>query len=252
MKNLFDKEPFEIDTEFDEEVGLFEEFEDEELFDTEGPDFEWEGEVSQARRIASQKKVNQQRVAMGKLGQAIQRMQRFVRKKDGRLRFTLPVRTVEQAATRLGLEPAIVGSLLRSLRQTNERLARGMQSRSELEMESSLYPAILGEVSGTSCPGVTRLTTHWWGIRLWLNECHTGMLRGALTTGGGAAGLCAVITPIPHAKILCGVAGGLFAVGIGAITIIDALGGNRGIIITRPWVIPPIGVPVPPVIIWHQ
>lgn len=33
MKNLFDKEPFEIDTEFDEEAGLFEEF-DEEQSDT--------------------------------------------------------------------------------------------------------------------------------------------------------------------------------------------------------------------------
>lgn len=36
MKNLFDKEPFEIDTEFDEKVGLFEELDEEGgLFDTE-------------------------------------------------------------------------------------------------------------------------------------------------------------------------------------------------------------------------
>jgi hypothetical protein len=262
MKYELEKEPFETYSEFDDKF--------ESAFEAEGPDniqesemealneelaaLEWEARFAQtqptARRRNVQRIVNQQRAAMTGLGQAVQRMRPFIRKERDRIRFTLPVSTIEQAASKLRLEPAVVSSLIKSLKHTNQRLARGMPKRSELEMESGFYSSILGETSA-SCAGVTRVTTHWWGMRVWLNECHTQALQGAIWAGTGVGTICAAVAAaaaetvvtIPVA-LICGVVAGAGAIGAGAIQAIDGLGSNRGIVITKTW----IGDPI----IWHQ
>jgi len=254
-----EKEPFETYSEFDGKFGSA--FEAEALDNIQGSemealneelaDLEWEAGLTQTQRTARprniQRIVNQQRAAMAKLGQAVQRMRPFLRKERGRIRFTLPVSTIEQAASKLRLEPAVVSALIKSLKHTNQRLARGMPKSSELEMESGLYSPILGETP-TSCAGVTRVTTHWWGIRVWLNECHTQALQGAIWGGTGVATVCSVVAAeavvtIPL-TLICGVIAGAGAIGAGAIQAIDGLGANRGIVITKAW----IGDPI----IWHQ
>jgi hypothetical protein len=85
-------------------------------------------------------------------------------------------------------------------------------------------------------------------MRVWLNECHTQALQGAIWGGTGVATVCSAVTAeavvtIPVA-LICGVIAGAGAIGAGAIQVIDGLGANRGIVITKPW----IGGPI----IWHQ
>src|SRR5258708_6037212 len=126
MRYELEKEPFTTYSEFD---GKFEsDFEAEALDNIQGlemealneelADLEWEAGFAQrkqtARRGNIQRIVNQQRAAIAKLGQAVQRMRPFIRKERGRIRFTLPVNTIEQAASKLRLEPAVVSSLIKS------------------------------------------------------------------------------------------------------------------------------------------
>lgn len=205
---------------------------DDEAFD---PEFDFEQETAPP---GVAQKVSQQRAAMAQLRRALPRLGRYVRKDGKRFRLVMKAKSLGEAASRLGLPPATVKAMVQALKQGNLRNASAAPRR-ELEMEEEL----------ANCPGVTRLTTHWWGNKLLLNECHTKALVEALGVGASAAGLCAATAPVPHAKVLCAVATPLLGIGAGAIKAIDALGGNRGVVIRRPWVAIP---PAPPVIIWHQ
>jgi hypothetical protein len=192
-----------------------------------------------------QMKLNQQRAALAKLRGSVQSVGRHIRKDGARLRFTLPARTVTEAAGKLRLDPRTVSALLKSLKTTNQRLQSGR--RGELDMEAD-ETMMWQEVSG-ACPGTTKVSTHWWGVSIWLNECHTKTLVEAAGAGASAAALCAAVAPHPVAKGVCAVAAPIIGIGAGAIKAIDALGGNKGIIIRKPW-ISPLGVP--PIVIWHQ
>jgi hypothetical protein len=237
------------------ETGLSGDFEGEdesesETFDTELTDFEGEEEfAAPARRGGAtgnvQQKLAQQRAALARLRSGVQTVGRYVRKDGGRLRFTLPARSVADASAKLRIDPRLVSSLLKSLQKTNQRAAAGVGRRNELDMEMD---ETWGEVGG-SCPGVTKATTHWWGIAIWLNECHTKALVEAAATGASGAALCAAVAPHPVAKGVCAVAAPIIGIGAGVIKAIDALGGNKGIIIRKPWITPP-GIPT--IVIWHQ
>ena len=232
---------------------------DTEALDSELSDFEYEfeheqegaGEVSGRRpprgRGNAQQKVSQQRAALAKLRQAVEGMGRHIRKEGGRLRFKLPARNLADAAAKTRLDPRLVSALLKSLKKTNDRAPmRKRQAELETEMDEAM---MWQEVSG-ACPGVTKVTTHWWGTSVYLNECHTKALLEAAKAGGGAAALCAaVVAPEAITKTVCLVAAGVITIGGAAIAGIDALGGNKGIIIRKPWVSPP---GLPPIVIWHQ
>jgi len=73
-----------------------------------------------------------------------------------------------------------------------------------------------------------------------MNECDTKALI-AFLKGGGAlgTGVCAIIAKHPACAGFGIIAGGGFA-----IEAIDDLGANNGIVISQPWVGPPI--------VWHQ
>jgi hypothetical protein len=239
---------FETELEMD---GAFE-TDTESSLDTELTDFEMD-ETSAVRRgprataagaAHIQSRIAKQRAALAQLKNAVEKVGTHVKRDGARLRFTLPVRTVRDASSRLGVNPALVTALLKSLKKTNER---PLPSRRELDTEMD-EATMWEEVSG-SCPGVTKVTTHWWGTAFYLNECHTKALTEAAGVGTGATALCVAVAPHPGAKAICGIAAALIAIGGAAIKAIDAMGGNKGIIIRKPWVVP---FGVPPVVIWHQ
>jgi hypothetical protein len=214
-------------------------------FEMEADDFELESPPA-ARRGAGaasdgniKQAIARQRAAMTQLRQAIPRMARHIRKEGNRFRLVLPAKSLPEAAARLKVPAGTVRGMLQALKQANLRLGRGGR-RGEIDMEE--------EVSG-ACPGETKVTTHWWGTKVFLNECHTKALVEALGGGMSAAAACAVAVPVPHVKAACAIAAPLLGVGAAAIKAIDALGGNRGIIIRRLWASIP---PAPSVIIWHQ
>jgi hypothetical protein len=87
---------------------------------------------------------------------------------------------------------------------------------------------------------------------IYLDECKTQALIGAMTAGAGAAGVCAVLSSAGAgvASVPCGVLAGVLTIGVGAIIAIDGLGGNQGIVIGY-LLNPPLIGPVIP-IIRHQ
>ena len=231
----------EFDQEFDHE---------EEAFGLGEGEDESEGEVGRRGRPRAgngnvQQKLQQQRLALAKLREAVGGVGRHVRKEGGRLRFTLPARSVQDAAAKIRVDPRMVSALLKSLQQTNARGAARQRSEIDTEMDET---GMWQEVSG-ACPGVTKFNTHWWGVSLWLNECHTKLLLEAADAGSGAAGICAVLAPEGISKTACAVAAGVLKIGGFVVKRIDALGGNKGITIRKPWVTP---LGVPPVLVWHQ
>lgn len=266
----FEVEPFEFDTEFDEyeaeqpdtysEFGeememlgeyegqpdAYSEFDQEtELFDTELV------EEVQPNRTQLQRKVQQQRVAHARLKKAIKAMGKFVMKKNGVYRFTMPARNPKEAAARLGIDSSLFVGLLNSMKRRNAQLRSGRLSRSELELEGPSSPSTS---SSPACPGHSGIRTYWWGTRMWLNECQVRQVLGMMQDGSGYAAICAALAAYfkaAPAAVVCGVLGGGLTIGAGAVNVIDGLGGNRGIIFSmiRYSVLP--GVPVTPVV-WHQ
>lgn len=246
----FDTEMADFESDF--ESDFEEEFDPQgEAFDQQEGEEESEEELGgRARRGGAgganvQQKLNEQRAALAKLRSAVQGVGRHIRQEGGRLRFKLPARSVSDAAAKLKLDPRVVAAMLKSLRATNARAPmRRRQAEIDTEMDET---AMWQEVSG-ACPGETKVTTHWWGTAFWFNECHTKTLLNGLSVAKDAASLCAAL-PIPRAQQVCKVAGPIIGIGAIAIKGIDALGGNKGIIVRQPWVVPP---GLPPVVIWHQ
>jgi hypothetical protein len=220
--------------EFEGEANLSSQFGDEfELFDTELVE-----ETPAVAPHASQR-IQQHRAAHAALTKAIGSMGRHVTRRDGRFGIRLPARNLSDAAAKLQAHPRVIQALLGSLRRRNALASSAQRRQGELDRETG----------ATACPGRTAVTTHWWGVNVWLNECHTKALTSALTAGAGVGGLCAATFPVPQVKLACTVLGALGGIGAAVITGIDSFGGNKGIVIRKPWVTPP---GLPPVVVWHQ
>ena len=222
----------------------FESFEDEfmpqESF--EGYEFGAElGQEVQPNAPAQQAAVQRHRNIHAIMMKTIRAMAQHIKPSNGLLRIRIPARNLTEAASRLGANPRIVANLLSSLRQRN---ARAQLRRTSLGELSELGEMSESELETPSCPGSTTINTKWWGLEIWLNECHTKALIGALGAGTAAGGACAALVPHPIVKAACAAAAGVAGVSAGVINSIDSLGGNRGIIIYRPH--------VGPVWAWHQ
>ena len=163
-------------------------------------------------------------------------MGKHVTRSNGALRLALTARNAQDAAAKLRIDPRLFVLLHNSMKRRNAQLRARGPGKAELELETSV----------STCPGRTEVTPRWWGIRIWLNECHTKALVGALKGGSGTAALCVAVIPSPHAKAACAVLVALGTIGAAAIEGIDSLGGNRGIVISK------VFDPFTPPVVWHQ
>lgn len=238
----FEEEDFEMD----ESSEFGEEFEDTEadpesdtyleLDESEGEsDGEFAQETSRGGNSV-QRKIQQLRLAHTKLSNAIGTMGKHVSQGNGALRLTVKARNAQDAAARLRINPRLFALLHNAMKRRNAQLRARGQGKAELELETS----------SSSCPGRTEVSPRWWGIRVYLNECHTKALIEALKAGTGSAALCVAVAPAPQAKVVCGVLAALGTVGAAAIGGIDSLGGNRGIVISK------VYDPYTPPVVWHQ
>ena len=183
-----------------------------------------------------QKKIQRLRGAHAKLSNAIGTMGKHVTQRDGALRLALKARNAQDAAAKLRINPRLFALLHNSMKRRNAQLRARGQGKAELELEAS----------ASSCPGRTEVSPAWWGIRIYLNECHTKALIDAISAGSGVAGICAAVAPAPQAKVACGVLSGLGGIGAAVISRIDSMGGNRGIVISK------VSDPLTPPVVWHQ
>jgi len=177
--------------------------------------------------------------AHARLRQAVQAMKKHVVKRGQTYHFTLPAQTTAEAASKLGLGHSTFVTLHRALKAGNHHLrTRPAVRESEFDVGGALLSEF--EWEAESCAGITTVKSRWWGTRTWLNECDTKSLI-AFLKGGGAlgTGICAIIAKHPACAGFGIIAGGGFA-----IEAIDDLGSNNGIVISQPWVGPPI--------VWHQ
>lgn len=179
--------------------------------------------------------IERQRTRQAGLARAVRGLAPYLRRQGGRAALAIPRGSSRQFAARLNIKPRGVEILARSASLRPARAGAGMSR--ELDMETG---------GGRSCPGRSAYTAHWWGFRVYLNECQVKAMVGAMKAGAGAAAICAAADLEPFGKVACGVAAGLIAVGSGVIEGINGLGGNRGIVISKPW------LPMAPPIVWHQ
>jgi hypothetical protein len=175
--------------------------------------------------------IERQRQRNAGFTRAVRGLAAHVRRRGGRLVLAIPRSNASQIAARLGIKPRGVEILARSAALRPARPVAPMAR--ELDMEAG----------GGSCPGRSDSARYWWGYRLWLNECQTKALIGAMKAGAGAANACAAIG---GPKEYCGTFAGVLNLGAGVVEGVDSLGGNRGVVISQPW----LGV-APPVV-WHQ
>jgi hypothetical protein len=191
---------------------------------------------------ALRRRVEQQRLAHRKFLAAIRAVgPRVTLGKDGGFRLAVPARTATEAAAKLGIDAQTFQALFKSMRRRNAEMIARRSSQSELEdLESA-----------ATCAGTTGVRSHWWGISVSLNECHTKALLDAMRAGSGVGTLCATVAPAPQVKVVCGALAALGGVGAAVISGIDSLGGNRGIVVSATWtsVVPPY---FPPPVVWHQ
>ena len=242
----FEEEDFEMDPELDESSEFGEEFEDTEsdsesdtYLELEEGEGEFDGEFFEETSQGGnnvQKKIQQLRAAHAKLSMAVGAMGKHVTQSNGAHRLTLKARNTQDAAAKLKINPRLFALLHNSMQRRNAQLREGGRRKSELELE----------VSAGSCPGRTEVSPHWWGIRIYLNECHTKALLDAMAAGSGAAGLCAAVAPAPQVKVVCGVLSALGSIGAAVISRIDSAGGSRGIVISK------VYDPYTPPVVWHQ
>jgi hypothetical protein len=195
------------------------------------------GRGMRARRPADLRAaIERQRSRNAGFVRAVRGLAPQVRRRGGRLVLSIPAGGAGRVAASLGIKAKGVEILARSAAMRPARAAAPAVSR-ELDMETG---------GSGACPGRTDFSTHWWGFRLWLNECQTKAMLGGMKAGAGAAAICTAAVPAPHAKVACGIIAGLIAIGGGVIEGIDNLGGNRGIVVSKPW------LPIAPPIVWHQ
>jgi hypothetical protein len=226
-------EPFEIESTTDE-FGQGETGGDFEYSEEADGEFEQEitaGGAQQAGRAALsmqsgqvQQALQRRRAVNTNFVKAIGTLNKYVVKRDGVYRFNLPVRSVSEAASKLGLPPKMVQLLLGSLKHKNARLRAARVTQAELEIEAP------------SCAGRSALENFWWGRKVYLDECQSksfiAALKGAAAGGGG----CAALVPHPIVKAACAAFGALSGVSAYGLEAIDSAGGNQGLIIYWPWI----------------
>jgi hypothetical protein len=242
----FEEEHYEMDPELDESSEFSEEYEDTEAdqesdayLELDESEEEMDGEFAeetQQRNNSAQGKIAQQRIAHAKLSQAVGAMGKHVTQRNGALHLAVQARNAQDAAVKLRINPRLFALLHNSLKRRNAQLRAKGRGKAELELEAS----------SSSCPGRTEVNPRWWGMQIYLNECHTKALIEALKAGTGGAALCVAVAPAPHAKLACGVLAALGTVGAAAIAGIDSLGGNQGIVISK------VFDPFTPPVVWHQ
>src|SRR5262245_42341160 len=195
------------------------------------------GQEVQAKTRAGQAAVQRHRNIHATMMKTIKAMAQHIKPSNGLLRIRIPARNLTEAASRLGVHPRLVANLLSSLRRRNERVQLGRTRVGELgelgEMSES-------ELETPTCRGSTTSVRKWWGIEVWLNECHTKALIATLGAGAVGGTTCAAISPPPTPPgIACAVVAGAAGISAGALTAVDAMGGDRGIIVYSPYVGPP-------------
>jgi hypothetical protein len=192
--------------------------------------------------------VQKHKDAYARLMRAVEAMKKHVAVRNGRLHFTLPARSTQEAAARLGIDHGLFSHLHASIRMRNVRagqtaLARGTRPAGEVTVSSEVQLE-----SGSSCAGVTKVETVWWGVRLWLDECKTQQLVGAIPMGKDALDtLCGALGG--DAKVVCVVFKLIAAAEAPLIKWADDTGGNQGIVLSWTWAQIMPGVPVIPLVV---
>jgi hypothetical protein len=98
--------------------------------------------------------------------------------------------------------------------------------------------------TASSCAGVTKIESVWWGVRLWLDECQTQQLVKALPIGSAAlTPICAALGGAELAPV-CAVFGGMGAAAGPLTDWADKSGGNQGVVLAWTWaqIMPGTGV----------
>jgi hypothetical protein len=164
--------------------------------ESEYPELEWfgESEVTPRRRaipLSVRRRIERHKLAHDRLMRAVTAMKRHMAVRNGRLAFTLPARTTQEAAAKLGISHDLFSHLHNSVKVRNAHLARRTSAfgrpsavQTEAELESG------SEFEAEDCKGTTKLSTHWWGVQVWLNECDTKKVTSAMSVGSDAADIC--------------------------------------------------------------
>jgi hypothetical protein len=171
----------------------------------------------------------QQRRAQG-FERAVRGLAPRLQRHGGRLRLAIPQAAIPQVASQLGIPPRGVALLIQSAARA--RPLPPAQLTREVDFEA-----------GSGCLGVTRFSTEWYGHRLALNSCHTMKVISAAEAGSVAAGICAVVPAFKN-QVVCAVIMAVLNLGIYVVKSIHQRGGNRGIVIRKPLLGPPV--------VWHQ
>jgi hypothetical protein len=184
--------------------------------------------------------------AYARLMRAVEAMKKHVTVRDGRLHFFLPVRSAAEGAASLGIDHRLFNHLYNSLKlrsmhhhrlQPRPAMGGGATVSREVQMESD-----------SSCAGVTKVETVWWGVRLWLDECNTQKLLAAIPKGAAAvSALCAAVGG--EAKIVCPVFSLIAAVEAPLIDWTDTSGGKQGVVLSWTWAQIMPGTGVTPIVV---
>lgn len=199
------------------------------------------GQTASVRSASLSAQVQKHKQAYDRLMRAIEAMKKHISVRNGRLHFSLPARSSTEAAARLGIDHRLFSHLYSALRIRSRHFpstpqmppGRGATISHEIQMET-----------GSSCAGVSKVESVWWGVRLWLDECQTQQLIKALPIGSAAlTPICAALGGAELAPV-CAVFGGLGAAAGPLIDWADKSGGSQGVVLSWTWaqILPGTGV----------
>jgi hypothetical protein len=209
-------------------------------------ELEDELELERSGPVVTRAEVQKHKTAYDRLMKGVAVMTKHVAVKGGRLHFTLPAASTQEAAAKLGLDHGLFKQLHSSLKARNAHIQRlgpvrkaGPTSRPTINAEM--------EYESPKCAGVTKKEGHWWGVKVWLDECKTAALVDAMKGGGvGAGALCAILGL--QSAMVCAAIAGLGQSGGFLISAVDNYGGKRGVTLTWTWYDFQIGLGIIPII----
>lgn len=185
--------------------------------------------------------------AYARLMRAVEAMKKHVTVRDGRLHFFMPVRSAAEGAASLGIDHRLFNHLYNSLKIRSRHYHR-LHPRPPMGAGATVSREVQME-SDSSCAGVTKVETVWWGVRLWLDECKTQQLITALPIGSTAlTPICSALGGAELAPI-CAVFGGLAAAEGPLIKWTDQSGGSQGVVLSWTWAQIMPGTGVVPIIV---
>jgi hypothetical protein len=185
--------------------------------------------------------------AYARLMRAVEAMKKHVTVRDGRLHFLLPARSAAEGAASLGIDPGLFNHLYNSLKIRSSHHHR-LQPRPPMSAGATVSREVQME-SDSSCAGVTKVETVWWGVRLWLDECNTQKLLDAIPKGAPAVStLCGMVVG-GEAKAVCPVFALIAAVEAPLIRWTDASGGSQGVVLSWTWAQLMPGTGVTPIVV---